>query len=339
MIIASMTKLVTATCCMQLVDKGLIGLDDDVRPLVPQLAQAKILRGFVGADIPYLDDNSPNHPITLRHLLTHTSGLAYANGDPDLARWAAHTNRPSHASLAGTLAQWTVPLKFAPGTGWCYGTGVDWAGYVLQCVTGQTLGAYMAQHLFAPLGMHHSSFHRRDVGEPAVVVVPTSYRDESSGELVRGDDFPWPETFEVEGGGAGLYTTAEDYAKLLAELVQEDGGRVLFEKAETVREMFRPQLTDQQRGWLTFLTDLFYEGLVPDFKRGMPLDHGISGVINMEDEPGKRRKGSMMWGGLCNSHWVSSNNCLYLLLLQHCCLANAQGKKKIPHSLLIVSQA
>lgn len=66
MITASMTKLVTATCCMQIVDKGLIGLDDDVRPLVPQLANAKILRGFVGADIPYLEENTA--PITLRYI-------------------------------------------------------------------------------------------------------------------------------------------------------------------------------------------------------------------------------------------------------------------------------
>ncbi|KAI3394663.1 hypothetical protein diail_2473 [Diaporthe ilicicola] len=288
---------------MQLVERGEVGLDDDARALVPQLARLRVLRGFVGADIPLLEDNTS--PVTLRHLLTHTAGLGYAGGDPDYARWAAHAGRPPLAELRGSAAAWELPLKFAPGEGWYYGAAVDWAGQVVEKVTGRALGEYMADKVFAPLGMGDSTFHRGALPHVRDRTVPSSWRDPSTGELAAGDD-PFPAIADggVESGGGGLYTTAADYAKLLQALLRSlagDEGALL--KRETVEEMVRPQLTEVQKWWLKSLTDLFHDGLTPDFQKGMPLDHGISGVINMEDEPGKRKKGSLMWAGLCNGHW------------------------------------
>lgn len=301
-----MTKLATATCAMQLVEQGLISLDDDTRPLVPALGRLPLLRGFVGRDIPFLEDQTPTSaPITLRHLLTHTVGLGYAGGDPDYARWAKHVNRKPEEQLRGTLAAWETPLKFPPGTGWYYGSAVDWAGQVVEAVSGKTLGSYMAENLFGPLGMGDSTFRRDTLPHVQDRTVPSSRRDADTGELRPGEDpFPPLRDGDVESGGTGLYTTAADYAKLLQALLRSLGGAegTLLKRA-TVEEMVRPQLTGEQSRWLKFLTDLFHDGFVPDFERGMSLDHGISGVINMEDEPGKRRKGSLMWGGLCNGHW------------------------------------
>ncbi|KUI58331.1 Acyltransferase LovD [Cytospora mali] len=301
-IVASLTKLITATCAMQLVEKGLIGLDDDVRPLVPQLAEMKILRGFVGADVPYLEENTT--PITLRQLLTHTVGLGYASGDPDLSRWAKHIGR-EESDLQDTLEIFNTPLKFTPGQGWYYGTALDWAGQVIEKITGKTLGEYMTEHLFKPLGMNDTGFRRDALPQVQDRTVPNSYRNEDKGELSSGDEpFSGPANPKVHSGGAGLYTTAADYARILQALLQSfAGGDSSLLKKETVEEMFRPQLTDVQRRWLKFLTDMFHDGFAPDFKNGMPLDHGISGVINLEDEPGKRRKGSMMWAGMYNGHW------------------------------------
>ncbi|ROW02556.1 hypothetical protein VPNG_07844 [Cytospora leucostoma] len=302
--VASMTKIITATSVMQLVEKGRVGLDDDVRPLVPQLAEMRVLRGFVGADIPYLEENKA--PITLRQLLTHTAGLGYAPGDPDLIRWAKHVGR-DNAALRGTLESFNTPLKFTPGQGWYYGSGLDWAGQVLEKITGQTLGDYMAEHVFGPLGMTDTSFRRGSLPHVRDRTVPTSWRDAGTGELAAGESFdPAPVNSEIDSGGAGLYTTAADHAKLLQALLRSLAGDVgALLKKETVGEMFRPQLTDVQKGWVDFLMGLFKDGYVPDFKKdtGMPLDYGISGVINLEDEPGKRRKGSMKWSGYCNGHW------------------------------------
>lgn len=301
--VASMTKLATATCAMQLVERGLIGLDDDARPLVPALGRLPLLRGFVGADIPFLEDNTA--PITLRHLLTHTAGLGYAGGDPDYARWARHVKRAPEEELRGSVAAWETPLKFPPGSGWYYGSAVDWAGQVVEAVSGRGLGDYMAENVFGPLGMGDSTFRRDALPHVRGRTVPTSRRDAGTGELAAGEDpFPALADGDVEGGGAGLYTTAADYAKLLRALLRSlAGGEGALLKRATVEEMVRPQLTEEQGRWLKFLTDLYHDGMVPDFSKGMPLDHGISGVINLEDEPGKRKKGSLMWAGLCNGHW------------------------------------
>ena len=298
-----MTKLATATCAMQLVERGLVALDDDVRPLVPALGRLPLLRGFVGADVPFLEENAA--PITLRHLLTHTAGLGYPGGDPDYARWARHVRRAPDQELRGTVAAWETPLKFPPGTGWCYGTAVDWAGQVVEAVSGRSLGDYMAENLTGPLGMGDSTFWRDALPHVRDRTVPTSRRDASTGELAAGEDpFPALADGDVESGGAGLYTTAADYAKLLQALLRSlAGGEGALLGRAAVEEMVRPQLTGEQRRWLKFLTDLYHDGMVPDFGKGMPLDHGISGVINMEDEPGKRKKGSLMWAGLCNGHW------------------------------------
>lgn len=300
-----MTKLATAVAAMQLVERGQVGLDDDVRPLVPALGRLPVLRGFVGADIPFLEENTA--PITLRHLVTHTAGLGYAGGDPDYARWAKYVGRAPDSELRGTLGAWETPFKFPAGSGWYYGSAVDWAGQVVEAVSGRTLGDYMAENLFGPLGMGDSTFRRDALPHVRDRTVPSSWRDAATGELAAGEDpFPALKDGDVESGGAGLYTTAADYAKLLQALLGSlagSGEEGALLKRATVEEIVRPQLTDEQRRWLKFLTDLFHEGLVPDFSKGMPLDHGISGVINMEDEPGKRKKGSMMWAGLCNGHW------------------------------------
>ncbi|KAK2606791.1 hypothetical protein N8I77_005517 [Diaporthe amygdali] len=301
--VASLTKIATATCAMQLVERGLVALDDDMRPLVPALARLPILRGFVGADVPFLEENTS--PVTLRHLLTHTAGLGYAGADPDYDRWAAHVGYGPPEELRGTVATWETPFKFTPGQGWYYGTAIDWAGQVVEKISGKALGEYMAENLFKPLGMDDSTFHREALPHVQDRIVPTSYRDAQTGELAVGDDpVPVLADGDVESGGAGLYTTATDYAKVLQALLKSlaDNEGALLKRA-TVEEMVQPQLTEVQRRWLTFLTDLFHDGLAPDFEKGMPLDHGISGVINMKDEPGKRRKGSLMWAGLCNGHW------------------------------------
>lgn len=241
-----------------------------------------------------------------RQLLTHTTGLTYAQGDPDLKRWAKHIGR-NESDLQGTLELYTMPLKFTPGQGWCYGVSLDWAGQAVEKLTGQTLGEYMAEHVFRPLGMRDTGFRRGALPHVQDRTVPTSYRDADTGELSAGDeDFSVPANPEIDSGGAGLYTTAVDFAKVLQTLLQSLAGsdNALLKK-ETVEEMFRPQLAGVQKEWFNFVTDLFRIGFIPDFEKDAPLDHGISGVINLKDEPGKRRKGSMKWSGVYNGHWVS----------------------------------
>lgn len=242
-------------------------------------------------------------------LLTHTAGFGYGNSDPDLLRWAKYVGRKQE-DVSGTVEAWNLPLKFTPGQGWYYGTSIDWAGQVVEKLTGQTLGQYMARHVFKPLAMNDSTFRGHPL--PHVEddrIVPTSYRNADTGELASGPEL-FPSSNKVESGGAGLCTTAADYAKLLQSLLKSlsgDSGGTLLGKA-TVDEMFKPQLSRPQSQWLKFITNLFHHGMAADFDPGMPLDHGLSGVINLDDSIGKRKKGSMMWAGVCNSHWVSTTS-------------------------------
>lgn len=244
-----------------------------------------------------------------RQLLTHTAGFGYAAADPDLGRWAKHAGR-NEDDLKDNIERWNVPLKFAPGQGWYYGVGCDWAGQVVEKITKQTLGEFMAENLFKPLGMNDTTFHPESLAHIQDRLVPTARRDPETHDLTSGDR-PSVTKGSADSGGAGLYTTAADFAKLLQSFLKALAGEETVLKHSAVEEMFKPQLTDAQRRELNFLADLFHDGLAPDFEANMPLDHGINGAINLEDASGKRKKGSMMWAGMSNGHWVSPTQILY----------------------------
>ncbi|KAH8684126.1 beta-lactamase/transpeptidase-like protein [Ilyonectria robusta] len=292
--IASMTKIVTATSLMQLFERGLIHLDDDARSLVPELANVQILRGFNDEDKPVLENNTD--PITLRQLLCHTSGMGYDAIDADLQKWSSATGR-----TAGTLDQtregWNTPLKFRPGESWQYGSSLDWAGQVLEKITGQSLGEYMSENIFKPLGMTDTTFRRQKIAEKVSGrIIESTYRI-PDGTLIPGP-LPVSEDPPLDGGGAGLFSTAQDYIKFLQAVVAAGEGQGTLLRKETVDEMFRPQLSKAQRQKLqTFLKDAM------PFPPDTPMDHGISGAINTADLEGKRKKGTLTWGGMSNGQW------------------------------------
>ncbi|KAF9878197.1 beta-lactamase [Colletotrichum karsti] len=290
--VASMTKIVTATAIMQLVEQGVLNLDVDVRDIVPQLRQMPILRGFTEDEQPILEDHDT--PVSLRMLLTHTVGLGYDLADDELMRWHKAVGRKV-TNLDWSLEGFTTPLKFKPGEGWFYGTAVDWAGQVLEKVTGKTLGEYMTENIFEPLGMKDTGFWPEKLPHVAERTAAWAYRGEDQVTLGPGPR-PCAEKHPVESGGAGLFTTAADYAKFLHALLTHK-----IVKKETVDEMFRPQLDEKIAR--TLEKEVFrWHGAV-EFERDMGLSYGLSGCINMRDAIGKRKKGSMTWSGMANSHW------------------------------------
>ncbi|ORY62391.1 beta-lactamase/transpeptidase-like protein [Pseudomassariella vexata] len=296
--IASMTKLITATCVLQLVERGLVGIDEDVRPKVPQLAAMQILRGFDDHDQPILEDNTK--PITVRHLLSHTLGLGYDLADPDLNKWSASVGRTDN-NLHWTLAGFMTPLKFAPGEGWYYGAAYDWAGHLLTIITGQPLSVYMQKHIFDALGMDSTTFWPKQILGSGDRMLQFAFRDDSQDgdpKVLEPGPTPLPEEHEMESGGAGLFSTPGDYAKFLHATLTHK----LLSK-ETTNLLFEPQLNETQRGMLAAIADWAHEAFTPEFPLGVKLDHGLGGVINVEDVEGKRRRGSMMWSGMSNGRW------------------------------------
>lgn len=163
----------------------------------------------------------------------------------------------------------------------------------------------MSDNILHPLGMNDTTFYRDSLPQIQERRVECSFRDAETGELAGGPH-PVPAVPPVESGGAGLYTTAIDHAKALQAILRathEDG----IVTKETAAEMFRPQLAEHQAAMLKTVTEDFHDAYVSEFEPDMPLSHGIGGIINMSDTPGKRRKGSMMWLGMANGHWVGSS--------------------------------
>jgi len=204
-----------------------------------------------------------------------------------------------------TLEGWSVPLKFAPGEGWYYGGATEFAGVAVERLAGKNLEEVMGEEVFDKLGMRDTTFFREG----------DRFKGRVAGCVMRGAEgglsevpVPVPVEPELLSLGSGLYATAGDHAKLLQSLLRSSAGEEGLLRKETVDEMFRPQLNESQRAVLKAITDVFHDAMVPEFPKGMPLDHGISGIINTEDVPGKRKKGSMMWQGMANGHWVSDDN-------------------------------
>ncbi|KAM0806509.1 putative Beta-lactamase/transpeptidase-like protein [Seiridium cardinale] len=295
--IASMTKLLTATCLLQLVEKGTLSLDQDIRPLVPQLAHMQILRGFDASDKPILEAN--DRPITLRHLLTHTLGLGYDLADPDLMKWSKSVGRIAN-NLVWSLEGFKTPLKFAPGDGWYYGSAYDWAGHLLTLVTGHSLSDYMAEHIFKPLGIESTTFWPKRVDPDGSRTLAFAFAGEGSdgAGLLRPGPSPVPEDHEMESGGAGLHSTPEDYARFLHGILSH---KLLSTRATDL--LFSPQLNSTQKDMLTLIAEAAHDAFIPELGRGAELNHGLGGLINMTDIDGKRRKGSMMWSGMSNGRW------------------------------------
>jgi CubicO group peptidase (beta-lactamase class C family) len=294
--IASMTKAITATAAMQLVEKGKLSLDRPAADVVPDLAKARVLEGFDGAGQPRL--RAPKRPITLKHLLTHTAGFAYEIWQADIARYQQATNTPGITTCAN--AALTTPLLFDPGDRWEYGINIDWAGKMVEAASGQKLDAYFQQHIFGPLGITDTSFKLSPSQRSRLASV---HQRDDKGALAP-IEFGLPENPEFLMGGGGLYGTAGDYLAFTQMLVQGgtlNGAQVL--QRETVELMAQNHIGPLEVGVMrTAIPPLSNDvELFP----GMSKKWGLSFCINTQAVPGGRSAGSLAWAGLANTFfWV-----------------------------------
>src|SRR5215469_1757398 len=228
--IASMTKAITATAAMQLVENGKLSLEGPATAVVPELGAAKVLEGFDAAGKPRL--RAPKRPITLRHLLTHSAGFAYEIWEPRVLQYQTATNTPGITSC--TNAALTTPLMFDPGDQWQYGINIDWAGKMVEAVSGQKLDRYFQDHIFGPLGMKDTSFNI----SPSMRSRLASVHQRDDKGVLTPIEFALPEEPEFLMGGGGLYGTARDYLAFTQMIVQGGslGGQQVL-KPETVELM------------------------------------------------------------------------------------------------------
>lgn len=292
---ASMTKAVTAAAAMQLVERGKLKLDEPAGKVCPHLGRVQVLTGFDAAGQPQL--RPPKRTVTLRNLLTHSAGFSYEIWNPTAAKELE--SRGVGNILTGTLETLERPLLQDPDSRWDYSPGIDWAGRMVEAVTGDRLSDFMKKNLFEPLAMGSVSFH-----------LEAKHREKLAGVHARTQDgtiVPFPlevgQGTPLEMGGHALYGTLPDYLRFTRMILGGgalEGTRVL--EAKTVSAM-----SQNQMGPLN-VTDLPaaapYSNAV-QWWPGVNCKWGLSFMINEQPTPQGRSAGSLAWAGLANSYyWI-----------------------------------
>ena len=298
--IASMTKPITCVAAMTLVEQGKLGLDDPVSKYLPELADLRVLGDPADDTDEAIATVPADRPVTIRHLFSHTSGIAYGGllaADPRLGKAYAEAgvqdrDMETIAEQVERLAK--VPLAHQPGEGWTYGLSHDVLGRVIEVVSGQPFDQYLQEHIFTPLDMRDTSFF-----------VPESKRDRvatiyNAGMIGRLN--PLPKNFGSEtffSGGGGLFSTARDYARFAQMLLnggELDGHRIL--KAETLASMTTNAIGDRTAFGGT------------KYGLGFGLEPGPAA------SDGDLATGRYFWGGIFSTNfWVDPEKDLIALLM------------------------
>src|SRR5215470_14839839 len=294
--IASMTKAITSTAAMQLVEQGKLALDHPIADVLPELSAPQVLEGFDPAGEPRL--RPARRPITLRHLLTHTSGLVYEMFNAEMGRYMELKAIPGIISCQN--AALSLPLAFDPSEKWDYGINIDWVGKAVERVSGQELGDYLAEHLFEPIGMKDTAFKLTQERRARLAGMHARSPDGTLALI----EFEVPQEPEFQMGGGGLYGTASDYVAFERVLLNEGraNGRSVL-KLETVRMMAANAIGDLNIQPLkTVAPNLSNDA---EFFPGMVKKWGIGFMILTEPVPGGRSAGSLAWAGLGNTYfWI-----------------------------------
>jgi len=294
--IASMTKAITSTAAMRLVEQGKLSLDWPIAEVLPELASPLVLEGFDATGEPRL--RPARQRITLRHLITHTAGFVYDIWSPEMGRYMEKRGVPGIISCQNAALM--LPLVFDPGDRWDYGIGIDWVGKAVERASGQSLGDFFAEHIFGPVGMTDTGF-----------TVTSDRRARLAGMHARAENgmlspipFELPQEPEFQMGGGGLYGTAEDYLafeRLFLNQGRADGRQVL--RPETVQLMSQNAIGGLDVRLLKTVVPAYSNDA--EFFPGMVKKWGLGFMISTEEVPGGRGPGSLAWAGLGNTYfWI-----------------------------------
>ena len=288
--IASMVKLLTSVAALQLVEQDKLKLDEPAANVDPTLASPQLLTGFDAKGIPQL---RPAHqPLTLRNLLTHTSGFSYPLWDPNVVRYLKAARGKPHLPRR--------PLMFEPGSRWAYGGSLDNVGRLVEIASGQRLDRYFGDHITGPLGMNDTGFA---ISEKQRARQASLHVRDAGGKLVPQpvEKLAAPTTFS---GGGGIYSTAPDYLVLLQALLNGGsfrGTRIL--RPESVALMSANQIGNLEIGVMRTTNPALSNDV--DLFPGARLRWGLGHMINAGPVVDGRRAGSLTWAGLFNTYyWI-----------------------------------
>lgn len=296
--IASQTKAITSTAVMILWEEGKIRLDDPISKYIPEFKNPQVLNTFRYEDTTYSTRPSSKE-ITIRHLLTHTSGLGYGVIDGDeRMKMIYHkagvmdlftTENITIGESVKRLAK--LPLHHEPGAKFTYSEGLDVLGYLIEIVSGMPFDQFLKTRLFDPLGMNDTRFYLNDAQAPRLVTVHTRKDNKWVSFPVTFYDPDYPKTGAKTffSGGAGLSSTTGDYAKFLQMYLNGgiyNGKRIL--SPTTIQTIMTNQVGD-----------LLGEG---------GKDYGLAfGIVDQKGVQigGMGSLGTFDWGGYFNTQYFA----------------------------------
>jgi len=311
--IASMSKAITATAIMMLYEEGKFGLDDPISRWIPEFKNPKILDTFNPGDSTFTTKSAQSE-ITIRQLMTHTSGVGYGAIDEDerMRKIYAkagiielYTTSPV-TTMANIRKLGALPLHHEPGTKFTYSMGLDVLGAFIEVLSGESFADYLNNHLFKPLGMNDTYFYLPESKSARLVKIHSPGKDQKwTTELKEGYDPDYP----VRGaklwcsGGAGLSSTAKDYSIFLQMLLNEgvyNGKRFLS----------RPNVF--------LLTRSNQVGrLFGGVKGEQHYSLSFSVISKIGEEVGRGSEGTFSWGGYFNTnYWADPKEKIIAVLMK-----------------------
>ena len=324
--LASMTKPIVSTAIMRLVEEGKLSLDDNLSKYFPEYADMLVAPG--GSYSATLEPAKTE--ITLRHLITHTSGLTYStavSGVGDVAEQydefnamgciritSADADREvtSLADEAIFLAQ--LPLIDHPGASWNYSVSIDVLGAVIEKVTGKRLGVYLNELIFSPLGMKNTGFDVPEQKRLNSAEMYTTATPAQQASLSYDGDIPWKlignsnwdfkqNERKCDSGGGGLFSTVEDYAIYLTMIANDgelNGYRVLSKAS--IEEHLKDQTTQ-------LMPEAFRRGFGEDASSYMKFSAGFGRKLDVSQTTGDETVDYYFWGGAANTFfWLDKEN-------------------------------
>src|SRR5581483_7816195 len=301
--IASMTKAITSTAAMQLVERGKLALDRPASEYLPELKAVNVLEGFDAAGKPMV--RAAVKPVTLRMLLSHSSGFAYDTWNQNMDRYVksvlspAQAAKPAYPSLLWNRVPPTTICE--PGSCWQYGTSADWTASLVEKLSGQNLAEYFRQNIFEPLGMKDSTY---DLSPAEFERSVSTYERQDDGSLKELPHNPAPPTKKY-WGGSGISSTVGDYTRFMQMFLRQgrgpQGETVLQQKS--VQAMATNQIGHLSAGKTKNFTGKIWQDI--DFHPGAVDGFGLGFLIDKDAYPGGRSAGSLTWAGGWNTYfWI-----------------------------------
>jgi CubicO group peptidase (beta-lactamase class C family) len=297
--LASCTKIMTSIAALRLVQEGKLSLDDPklIEEHLPELWKQDVITSAPGQPLTY---TKREKDVTLRQLLTHSSGVGYDLIDPRLQAYRKERKEPPKTLIGPVIDAFGVPLLYQPGQGWAYGGSLDWTGLLVERVSGMKLGEFLRQEVFDIVGCDAGIGFFKEVDPNDCVMTVTR-----GGEGLK----EWkvaPQRFEL-GGGALLSSTA-NFTKVLADIISPEP-KILEPK--TLDILFSPQFEEGTPSLamlrasapvMASMTGALTSSLPPT-----SFNHALGGMLITENNPevGKT-KGTMAWGGAFNCVWFAN---------------------------------